>query len=238
MSYPVDLMSPSRDDRILQHQGLVRHVADAVWQIIGKAVPLEDLIGYGQIGLIEAVDRFQPETRCQFSTYAYYRIRGAILDGLCKLQGLSRRLMEKLRFYRGLHEVLAARYETGASSMEDLEQIWRALDESLHDGLVLFMLAHASVISDEDPRPDSEGEAAALVAEWRRQIRQSLEQLPEMERRLVQKVYFEGLSLSEAAEQMGISRSWACRLHQRAVQTLRHLIQRDTNPPPGGRVIR
>lgn len=238
MSHPADLMSPSRDDRILQHQGLVHHVADSIWQMIGRAVPLEDLIGYGQIGLIEAIDRFQPETGYQFSTYAYYRIRGAILDGLCKLQGLSRRLMEKLRFYRGLHEVLAARQEACESSMEDLEQIWRALDESLHDSLVLFMLAHASVISDEDHRQDSEGETAAVVDEWRRQIRQILEQLPEMERHLVQKVYFEGLNLSEAAEQMGVSRSWACRLHQRAIQTLRHSIQRDMNPPPGERVIR
>ncbi len=238
MNYPADLMNPSRDDQILQHQGLVHHVANSVWHMIGKAVPLEDLIGYGQIGLIEAIDRFQPEARCQFSTYAYYRIRGAILDGLCKLQGLPRRLMERLRFYRGFHEVLAAQYEACEASMEDLEQVWRALDESLHDSLVLLMLTHASVLSEEDHRQDSESEVAVVVDEWRRQIRQILEQLPATERHLIQKVYFEGLNLSEAAAQMGISRSWACRLHRRAIQTLRHLIQRDMNPPPGERVIR
>jgi RNA polymerase sigma factor for flagellar operon FliA len=238
MSHPADLMSPSREDRILQEQGLVHHVAKSIWHMIGRAVPLEDLVGYGQIGLIEAIDRFQPEAHCQFSTYAYYRIRGAILDGLCKLQGLSRRLMEKLRFYRGLHEVLAAHYEACDFSMEDLEQVWRTLDEALHESLVLFMLAHASVLSDEDPGSATEGEASVLAEEWRRQVRQALNQLQDADRRLIEMVYFEGLNLSEAAQRIGISRSWACRLHQRAIQALRRLIQRDMNPPPGERVLR
>lgn len=80
----------TREQLIADYQGLVRSLA---WQIHCKLPPqvdLEDLVGYGQIGLIEAAQAFDPSRENQFSTYSYYRIRGAILDGLSKMSWFNR----------------------------------------------------------------------------------------------------------------------------------------------------
>ncbi|MEW6365674.1 MAG: sigma-70 family RNA polymerase sigma factor [Acidobacteriota bacterium] len=238
MSTQPQLAALSRDDRIVQHQGLVRHIAASVWQTLGKAVALEDLVGYGQIGLIEAVDRFRPESQCQFSTFAYYRIRGAILDGLCKMRGLSRRMSEKIRFARGFHELLATRTCDGDAPVVEVEQMCSTIEESLHDSTVLFMLSHAMAAFGGDEYRPPEGEALAQTAEWSDYISKAMRQLTEQEAQLVRKVYFEGLNIAEAAEQLGVSRSWASRIHQKAIRSLRLLVQRAMNPPPSATVLR
>ncbi len=226
----------SRDIRVLQNQGLVRGIAASVWHMAGECVILEDLISYGQVGLIEAIDRFRPETGYRFSTFAYYRIRGAVLDGLCKLRGLSRRTAEKARFSRGFQELHIQRSGDGDPASQEIEQLWGSLQESLRDGVVLFMLSHMS--TEFDGGIEESSESSILAREWTEQMNRAVEQLPRPEADLVRLVYFQGLSLSEVAAQLGVSRSWACRLHQRAIHLLRLSIERYMNPPLNSTTLR
>jgi len=226
----------NRDQRVLQHQGLVRGIAASVWRMIGGSVSLEDLVGYGQVGLIEAIDRFRPEAGCQFSTFAYYRIRGAVLDGLCKMRGLSRRAVEKVRFSRGLTEVQAARAEEGEPSAQDVEKLWGSVQESLRDSVVLFMLSRTGETVTDEVEQTTEDQI--LAREWRELVSRALAQIPRAEADLVRSVYFKGMSLSDVAEKMGVSRSWATRLHRRAIGMMRACVERFLNPPPGSGVLR
>lgn len=226
----------AREQRISQNQGLVRGIAISVWRMMGESLPLDDLISYGQIGLIEAVDRYRPESGCQFSTFAYYRIRGAVLDGLCKLRGLSRRTAEKVRFSRGFHELQAERTSDGELAGKGVEQMWNAVQDSLRDGVVVFMLSQCPPSAEPVTVDDREGEL--LSREWAAQIHKAVSQLPAPEAEVIQKVYFDGVNLADVAQQSGYSRSWATRLHQRAIALLRLAVERYMNPPLGATVLR
>jgi RNA polymerase sigma factor for flagellar operon FliA len=226
----------TRDRLILDHQGLVSSIARSVWRAIGASAPLGDLIGFGQIALVEAAERFRPEMGCEFSTFGYYRIRGAILDGLCKMSGLSRQAMQKVRFLRGLHEAHQQRVAEGALGDVSPEVAWGVIEGSLRDGVATFFLTEAAAVSTESEEPSAESE---IIARERRQlVRQAIDHLPESEAALIRKVYFEGLSLSEVAEDIGCSRSWASRLHQRAIAVLRRMIDRYLHPVPAATVLR
>lgn len=225
-----------RERQIAQHQGLVRSVVTTVWRSVGESIPLDDLLAYGQIGLIEAVDRYRPDSGCEFTTFAYYRIRGAALDGLCKIRGMSRRLADKARFLRGFQDLHAERTQDGALASEGREAVIGAIDDSLRDGLVLFLLTNGVEAGEDDEAESVESQVSAK--EWGVIVQRAIATLPEAESGLVRRMYFEGLSLTEAAEALDLSRSWACRLHQRAIAALRQAIDRITNPPPRADVIR
>ena len=87
-------------------QGLVRSLAVSVHRKVPPSVDLEDLVAYGQIGLVEAARDYDPARGGRFSTYAYYRIRGAIYDGLSKMTWFGRRDQGRVRYERMAGEVL------------------------------------------------------------------------------------------------------------------------------------
>src|SRR5215471_3974237 len=93
-------------ERIDSCQGLTRSLAVQVCRKFNGQFELDDLIAYGQVGLAEAARDFQPDRGSQFSTYAYYRIRGAIYDGLSQMNWGARRATGQLRFEQMAGEVL------------------------------------------------------------------------------------------------------------------------------------
>ena len=86
----MSLSRPHPDDLVFSHQGLVRAIARGIHRSFPSYIDLDDLIGYGQLGLTQAARDFDPERGIQFSTFAYYRIRGAILDGANQMNWLKR----------------------------------------------------------------------------------------------------------------------------------------------------
>src|SRR5256885_17062497 len=80
-------MAAERDTLIAQHLSLVQSIAGKLKRSLGRAIDFEDLVGYGSKGLVEAAERFDPRQGAPFTTFAYYRIRGAMLDGLRTMAG-------------------------------------------------------------------------------------------------------------------------------------------------------
>lgn len=226
-----DTPTTFRNRQVLQHQGLVHQIAESIWELIGRAVPLEDLIAYGQIGLIEAVERFDVNRGCQFSTFAYYRIRGAILDGLCKMQGISRRMLDRIRFFRGLH-AWVMQYGDLTERTCSMHGRLKMLEELLQAGAVIFIMYHLPELAER--HCTDTGETQVIRSEWHHQIKRALWILDRNERYIVRELYFGGKRLSEIAESLGISRSWASRLHRRALQKMRRYLECKTDPPGTG----
>src|SRR5256885_15805875 len=83
-------MAAERDTLIAQHLSLVQSIAGKLKRSLGRAIDFEDLVGYGSKGLVEAAERFDPRQGASFTTFAYYRIRGAMLDGLRTMGWYSR----------------------------------------------------------------------------------------------------------------------------------------------------
>jgi RNA polymerase sigma factor for flagellar operon FliA len=220
--------------RIEECQGMVRSLALSVSRKLPSSVELDDLIAYGQVGLGEAARDFDPSRGSRFSTYAYYRIRGAIYDGVSKMAWCDRTRASQVRYDQMSNEVLRLESEADASAeASDLEgdACWlRNVSQTL---AVVYVASHAGCEPSEEERGpaglvDRSSPDAATVA-IRREISKKLhafiEALPPMAAGLIRGIYFEGLTLHEAGQRIGVSKSWASRLHSRALGQLARLLR-------------
>jgi len=224
---------PDRDQLIQQHLSLVQSVARKVKKQITARVEFDDLVGYGSKGLIEAAERFDPSHGVAFTTFAYYRIRGAMLDGLRTMGWYSRadyaryRAEERANEYLQNHADREAAQAVGAREGapagppgSPIETTLTSVAEILGGIATIHItsLEAAATVADESlPAPDASLDNGRLGA----RVRGALQKLPDKERQLMELYYFAGKNLEEAGGAMGLSKSWACRLHARAVELLR-----------------
>ena len=219
---------------IEQGQPLVYSLASKIHRHIPVRVDLNDLVAYGEVGLAEAARDFHPEKGNRFTTYAYYRIRGAIYDGLSKMSWTSRARYKKLRYEQMANETLGQ--EIGSQQMDSaadagtLEGDARWLRNVTEKLAVVYLVTQGEKgggIRDStlvDPR----GSAATIVAhrEISQKLRELVDTLPAVEQRLIRTIYFEGATLQEAATRVGLSKSWASRLHARVLEKLARLLRK------------
>jgi len=219
---------PSREPQqwINECQGLVRSLASSIHRKLPPYLELDDLIAYGQVGLAEAAKDFDASRGSRFSTYAYYRIRGAIYDGLSKMTWFSRSQYKKVRFEQMSGEVLRADAEEGTTTSPATAEAgvrwFRNVSRAL--GVVHLVTQmgdkeDTGAATPEDPSTP-EPAAAAMGKEIGQKLHELIDALPEEESRLIRATYFEGLTLQEAGKRMGISRSWASRLHAKTIRRL------------------
>jgi RNA polymerase sigma factor for flagellar operon FliA len=216
----------SEDDRFVEeHRGMVRKIALRVRSELDLTCELDDLIAFGYGGLVEARGRFDPTRGVQFTTFAHYRVRGAILDGVRKMAYLPRRIHQKRRAAEALDWAIETEGEKRATSPEaraDVEATLAAVDDVLGKITATFMLA--AVGQDETESHDTP-EHALIGATERQRLRSALEVLPERELIVVRGMYFEGRNLDDIGAELGISKSWACRIHTRALGLLRDALE-------------
>jgi len=211
-------------------QGLVRSLAVRIHRKLPPGVELEDLVAYGQVGLVEAARDFDPDRGNRFSTYAYYRIRGAIYDGLSKMSWLGRQDRSQVRYEQMSNEVLSLESEAeqaerggSAADLRWLRGVTRAL-------AVVYLATQGdagdargvpAVVDESSPA----GPAAAIRREAHEMVHRLIDALPPEAGALIRATYFEGLSLQEAGRRLGMSKSWASRLHAKTLQHLAHALR-------------
>ncbi len=213
-------------------QGLVRSLAVAIHRKLPPSVELDDLIAYGQVGLVEAAREFNPARGTRFSTYAYYRIRGAIYDGLSKMSWFGRNEQSQLRAEERANAVLAAEAEEhgGSGDRDDPEADLRWF-RRVTRALAVVHLATGTApgeASETESVADPAAPSAVSVAmreEVYRKLHELIDSLPEDAAQLIRATYFEGLTLQEAGRRIGISKSWASRVHAKALQRLAHALK-------------
>lgn len=212
--------SQYRQQLIQETLGLVNAIALKICRSLSQALEVEELISYGRQGLVEAAARFDPSRGVEFATYAYYRIKGAIYDGLREQGWLTR--MEYLHFLSSANSYLqnlSDRPEPHAPAAASVEQRVSELADTLGDLAAIFVTS-ATRETDGADRESSDGFEALARKRTSRKVRRAMELLPERERRIIELHYFEELSLTETSEQLGLSKSWTSRLHARAVRLL------------------
>jgi len=217
------------EDLIFAHQGLVRAIARGIHRSFPSYIELDDLIGYGQLGLAQAARDFDPDRGIQFSTFAYYRIRGAILDGANQMNWLRRTTRAGDAYDRMSGDVLATdAADSAAGTGTKQDPVWLA-DVGGKLGMV-FLLSQAGDESEQRTEvADQNAEMpleCLLDEELKRALRGLIDELPDDARRLVRSAYFEGKTLKEAGEELGISKAWASRLHARSLDQLARGLRR------------
>lgn len=213
----------TREQLIADCQGLVRSLAWRIHRNLPTYIDIDDLVSYGQVGLAEAARDFDAGRGTQFSTFAYYRIRGAIYDGLAKMTWFGRARHSRLRFERMANELLQLEHEAQGEPRVEDEVRWL---KNLSSSLAVVYLATRG--SDEDERDDSSPEdqntplpaTVAIEQETHLKLHQLIDELPKEAGQLIRSAYFEGLTLQEAGKRLGVSKAWASRLHAKTLQRL------------------
>jgi RNA polymerase sigma factor FliA len=227
-------MGKDRDRLVEDHLDLVRTIAGKIKRSQSHTLDMEDLLAYGSKGLVEAADRYDASQGVTFTTFAYYRIRGAMYDGMRAMGWYSRRDLAEYRAEERANEYLRnladrqAASSTGDDPAKTLEEIAEILAgvATVH---ITSLEAAASATDERLPPPDQQLQQLHLQA----RARQAMEKLPEKERRLLQLYYFEDRKLESISAEMGLSKSWASRLHARAVDHLRQLLEAEDGKEDG-----
>lgn len=220
-------LCPNPHQLIEDCQGLVRSLASQIHRNLPRHLELEDLIAYGQVGLAEAARDFDPARGNAFSTYAYYRIRGAIYDGLSKMTWLSRSQYTRIRYRQLADDVLRLESQDNAGHGEpDLESESRWLRDVSRALAVVYLGTQRGLDEQAGQSVDledlsaSEPAAVAMEREIKQTLRELIDALPTEAGTLIRAVYFEGLTLQEAGHRLGVSKSWASRLHAKTLKRL------------------
>lgn len=216
---------------IAEGQAMVKSLANRIHRNIPVPVDLDDLIAYGQVGLAEAAQDFDPEKGARFTTFAYYRIQGAIYDGVSKMCWTTRGQYHRLRYEQMSAEVLRHENESAGEPEANSPQAEASWLGRISAKLAVVFLGCESSEDDvprhdvaEDPAPSPSTSAA--IREISTKLHELIDTLPPDARQLIRTTYFEGFTLQEAAQRLGISKSWASRLHARTLEQLSKTLRR------------
>ncbi len=219
------MSQPVIDDAFVQqHQSLVRKQALRVRAQFELRTDLEDLIAYGMQGLLEAQRRYDPARGVQFKHFAYYRIRGAIVDGVRQMAYLPRRTHQLRRaaetLDRAAEEATFAR-ATSPEARSSAAQTLAAIDDILGKTCAAFVI---DAVGQDDP---DDPEVEAIAAEERSRVLRALDVLEERERRVVEQYYFAGRTLDDIGAELGVGKSWVSRICSKALRKMRTVLEED-----------
>ncbi|MDR1566048.1 MAG: RNA polymerase sigma factor WhiG [Treponema sp.] len=225
-----------RETFIKQYAPLVKYVAGKVAVGMPSNVEFDDLVGFGVFGLLDAIDKFDPDKNVKFKTYAVTRIRGAIFDELRSIDWVPRSVRQKTREVEDAIGTLEARLGRSASDQEIAGALGMGEDEYLK---TMVKISGASIISihevwysgDENDKvsiADSiespvslNPEVMAERDEIRRVIVEAISELPDNEKKILVLYYFEDLTLKEIGQVLGVTESRVSQLHTKAIMRLR-----------------
>jgi len=222
-----------RDALIQETLPLIKHIAHRVAIRLPSNVEIRDLINAGVLGLMDAIEKFEPERNVKFKTYAEVRIRGAILDSLRDLDWAPRSLRKKSKDLERMYADLSQKLGRPATD----EEVSEAMGENIEDFHALVDQLHGLTIGSFENLSDSEdsenyinyypddGSNDPYVKfesnELTRLLADAIEELPEKERLVLSLYYFEEFTMKEIGALLGVNESRVSQLHTKATLRLR-----------------
>ncbi len=225
-----------REELITEYTPLVRYVVGRMGIPQTSLLEAEDLVSYGIIGLINAIDRFDPSRGVRFEAFASSRIRGAVIDQLRVLNWLPRSAMARVRQIENALAELEQRLGRPAKEQEAAEEIGVSIHRYrqmlLEMGIVVLSLDAplGSLMNDDEVTSLSEMLEDTAMPGPAQQVEQhetmellnaAIGRIPERERILLTLYYHEELTMKEISRMMNVSESRVCQLHMQAILRLR-----------------
>ncbi len=241
--YKRDGDDSARERLVVAYSPMVKFIAGRVASGLPSHVEESDLVSYGLLGLIGAIERYDLEREIKFETFAVARVKGAIIDELRSLDWVPRSVRARAREVERAHAALEGKLARTPTDEEMAERLEVTTEE--FQG-TLLEIANSSVLALDDlwTFADPEGgggqisildtiqdpeaadpEAEANTSELKDRLADSLESLPDRERLVVALYYYENLTLREIGEVLGVTESRISQLHTKAVLGLRSRFQ-------------
>lgn len=220
--------SPEVLARVKEGLDLVEMLARQLRRQFGAHVHVDDLASQGREALVAAARSFDPDRGVPFRRWANIRVRGAMIDAVRSQGNLPRRV------YRQVRALEAADRVNEAAAEEPTPQSPEAADAKLSDQLgaaavamaMSFLTMRTGDAVAEASDPHESPEDAVARAELVERVRAAIAQRPDAERQLLQRHYFDDVTFEEAAKELGLSKSWASRLHARAIEGVAKALKR------------
>lgn len=228
--------APEREQVILEHLPQIKYIAQRIAAKLPPQVEIGDLISAGVLGLLDALDKFDPSREVKFKTYAELRIKGAILDSLRSLDWAPRSLRKKSKDLEKVYKELEQRFGRPATDKEACDAMGLTLDEffELVDEIKGLNLGSFHELASQDEEgggdllvkyaPDApqldpfylfhKSELVGILAS-------AIDALPNKERLVVSLYYYDELTMKEIGEVLGVNESRVSQLHTKAMLRLR-----------------
>jgi len=245
--YPTDVSSASERERlILEHLPQVRLIARRIHERLPDHVSLDDLISTGIVGLIAAIDRFDPNQGVQLKTYAEYKIRGAILDSLRGLDWAPREKRKRAKQIAAAIDAAEQRHHRTPTEDEIARELKVTLDEYQKwlvevQGINIENLEYASGGEDRNLltfiSDNEENLPSRLLerSELEKLLAEAISKMPQVERTVLSLYYEQELSLREIGEVMNVHLSRVSQLKAQAILRLRTYMERRWSIQPKGK---
>ncbi|MEA2475196.1 MAG: polymerase sigma factor FliA [Thermoleophilaceae bacterium] len=235
----------AREQLVLAFSPLVKYVAGRMSTGLPAHVEEADLISYGLLGLISAIERFDLSREIKFETFAMTRIKGSIIDELRSLDWVPRSVRAKAREIERANSKLEHSLHRAPTDQEVADELEMSMDE-FQDALT--RISNSSVIAldelwtlsdssgdqvsllDTIQDPDAVDPAQAMdVTETKDRLAESIARLPEREKLVIALYYYENLTLREIGEVLGVTESRVSQLHTKAVLRLKSALQTEND---------
>jgi len=229
-----------REDLILQHYPLVRTIASRMIRRFPSSVDLDELVNVGSLGLIDAVDRFDPSRKVPFKAYAEIRIRGAIVDALREADWVPRSVRRKFNRIEESRDKLFQRFDRSPTREEmaiDLEMTLDEYEDLVGDAQIRKLVSLDAPVDEDRSTPLSERVASKdrdLLDHWsleelKKEVIAAVHHLPKKERTAVALYYLHELTLKEIGEVLGVTESRACQLRSAGIKRLKFRLARSVH---------
>jgi len=233
--YKADDDAGARERLILQYAPLVKYVAGRVSVGLPATIEHADLVSYGMFGLIDAIQKFSLEKGVKFETYAISRIKGAIIDELRSIDWIPRSVRSKARDVEKALTSLEVQLRRTPTEQELADQLGLGVKELRQ---TLTQVSLVSLVALDETFSGEESERQALVdtlrdpravdpessfedAEQRTLLAEAINRMTEREKTVIVLYYFEGMTLAQIGQVLGVTESRVCQMHTKAVLGLR-----------------
>lgn len=200
------------NDLVNKYSDYVVKIAQQIKRNLHPNIETQDLVSYGMTGLIEAANRFNPKLGVNFTTYSYYRIKGAIYDGLRCMGSLSR-----TEYKRQTHEEKEWLCVHETQKLNTSDDFTKKAQQTA--SIYLVSLEQQENISIKDENIERADDLMAKLQLYEK-MKKAIGYLSKKEQDIIKLYYFEELSLEEVGNKMGLSKSWTSRKHAKALEKL------------------
>ena len=208
-------IEPSAAHRLIEsHRSYAHAIAGEILRKLPSHVDKADLQAAAELGLTEAASTFDGRPGVQFKTFAYYRIRGAVYDAIRKATWFPRADAAVNQYF----------IDESAASPDPVAGL-PELERHVSSVVTCYMLSLDTAEIDAPASRTKSAEERVIQQEWHERLHAALARLPIKQRSLLKAYYFEDKNLEEIGAGLGLSKSWTCRLHAKAIELLRQELE-------------